>query len=103
MDNRSVRTRRLAIPELPAQPRDNGPHWRPRDRVQVRARSGGRVVERADNVDQHRCAAGAAIRAFRCTWVIAPRSVSVEHDEMAQYHVTVVSGDSSRTAAEAAA
>ena len=29
--------------------------------------------------------------------------MSGDHDEMAQYHVTVVSGDSSRTAAEAAA
>jgi hypothetical protein len=42
-------------------------------------------------------------RGSRCVWVIAPRSVSGDHCEMAQYHITVVSGDSSRTAAEAAA
>ena len=35
--------------------------------------------------------------------MIASRSVSSDHGGMAQYHVTVVSGDSSRTAAEAAA
>jgi hypothetical protein len=42
-------------------------------------------------------------RAAPCRSPIAPRSASGEHRRMARYHVTVVSGDPSRTAAEVAA